>query len=170
MSAASSKAHAGGFLRRPDRLILVAPVIFAIHVAEEAPGFVDWVNALMRPPITPELFYAVNAAGLLITLLVTAATAVGGTRAAAWFALGWLSFLMLANAIFHITAAAMQGGYAPGSVSAALLYLPFFLVFLRAVAVAFPTPPAMLAAIMLIGGLPMLVHGSLILFAGSRLL
>jgi len=44
------------------RIVLLAPVIFAAHVVEEAPGFVEWTNSLLEDDITQQLFIAVNAA------------------------------------------------------------------------------------------------------------
>jgi hypothetical protein len=42
--------------RRDTRLIvglaLLAPIIFVIHVIEEAPTFVSWFNSLVEPDIT----------------------------------------------------------------------------------------------------------------------
>ena len=38
------------------RIVLLAPVIFVAHVAEETPGFVEWANSLMQEGITERLF------------------------------------------------------------------------------------------------------------------
>jgi hypothetical protein len=51
-------------------LVLVAPLLFILHVVEEAPGFVAWFNGLVPRGITQELFLAVNTGALLITLAV----------------------------------------------------------------------------------------------------
>jgi hypothetical protein len=83
-------------------------------------------------------------------------------------ALAWLGFLMFANGIFHIVASVMHG-YSPGTVTAAVVYLPFFALFARQVRRKYQLSPAVLATIALAGGIPMFVHGYLIAFRGSRL-
>lgn len=84
-------------------------------------------------------------------------------------AVAWLSFLMLTNAVFHITGAIVDRGYVPGLVTAILLYLPYCgwvawqVVHDRRVA------PGLLAGAAVLGAIPMAVHGYRILFLGSRL-
>jgi hypothetical protein len=36
----------------PARLLLLAPLVFVLHVGEEAPGFVAWFNRLVDPDIS----------------------------------------------------------------------------------------------------------------------
>lgn len=71
-------------------LLLVAPLIFIAHVAEEAPGFVTWVNAHIDRDITQDMFWTGNLAGLGITLLVVLIEWVGRSRVSAIVALAWL--------------------------------------------------------------------------------
>jgi hypothetical protein len=52
-------------------LAIALPLVFAVHVAEEAPGFVAWFNALVTPGITRRSFLSVNATAFLITLAVS---------------------------------------------------------------------------------------------------
>jgi hypothetical protein len=152
----------------PARVILLAPVVFLLHVAEEAPRFVAWFNALVEPDITTRLFLTVNASGLVVTLLATAFLAVTQDRIAVFLAVGWLSFLMLANGVFHLVATAVHG-YSPGTVTAAVLYLPFYAWFVgRVVAHDRPHPVALFLTIVL-GALPMAIHGYRIVFEGGRL-
>jgi hypothetical protein len=57
----------------PDRLsrgLLAAPLVFVAHFLEESPGFVRWFNAHVTQGITADLFWTVNATGLVITILV----------------------------------------------------------------------------------------------------
>lgn len=107
-------------------LAVALPVVFVLHVLEEAPGFVSWFNRHVDPDITSRLFFSVNAT-------------------------------------------AVQGGYAPGVVSGTLLYLPFSLVFIGVVARDCRLPLPLAAGVTLLGGLPMYIHGWLIVFRGSRL-
>ena len=143
-------------------------LIFPLHVLEEGERFVAWFNALASPPITLPSFLAVNAAAFAITMLVVALAAFGDKRAALLAAIGWFGFLFLGNAILHITGTLAHGRYAPGTVTALLLYLPFFLRFAWLAARAGP-PPALIAAVAALGAAPMLAHGWLIVFEGGRL-
>jgi hypothetical protein len=119
--------------------------------------------------ITADLFWTVNAVGLLITVLVTVAFWGTETTASVLLVVAWLSFLMLTNAVFHVTAAIVDRGYVPGLATAVILYLPYCgwvawqLVRERGVA------PAPLVAAAALGAIPMAVHGYRILFLGTRL-
>ncbi len=147
----------------------LVPVIFIIHVAEERAGFVAWFNRHVARGITPDLFWTVNLTGLAITLGMAAMLWIAPGRAAALVVLAWLSLIFAANGIFHVAAAVLDGGYAPGLVSAARLYLPFYAVYARAVVRLTGAAPARAATVAVLGAAPMLLHGYLILFRGSRL-
>src|ERR1043166_6927637 len=110
----------------PAKVTLLAPLVFGIHVLEEAPGFVQWFNSVVDRDISPQLFITVNATAFLITLVVAGIFAGTRTIAAALLAVSWLGFLMFANAIFHVTGAIVRREYVPGTVTAAALYLPYF--------------------------------------------
>lgn len=150
-------------------LAVALPVVFVLHVLEEAPGFVSWFNRHVDPDITSELFFSVNATAFAITVVVAVLIAAARDRATAMIAVAWVGFLMLANGLFHLVAAMVQGGYAPGVVSGTLLYLPFSLVFIGVVARDCRLPLPLAAGVTLLGGLPMYIHGWLIVFRGSRL-
>ncbi len=146
----------------------MALVIFPLHVIEEGERFVPWFNSLASPPITLPLFLAVNAAAFALSALVVALAAFGDSRASLLAAIGWFGFLFFANAIFHIIGTLAHGRYAPGTVTAVLLYLPFFLR-LAWLAARAGLRPALLAAVTALCAAPMLVHGWLIVFEGGRL-
>jgi len=162
-------SNSSAWLADPARLVLAAPLVFGIHVCEEAPGFVRWFNELVYRGIDQELFLSVNVAAFLVTLLVTAAAATARTKGSALAALAWLGFLMFANAVFHITGTLAHGRYAPGTVTAAVLYLPYFPPFARAVGRRWGVGLGAEAAITLLAGAPMFIHGYLIVFRHSRL-
>ena len=158
--------------RSPDRLgrgLLLAPLVFVIHSLEESPGFVPWFNAHVAQGITTDLFWTVNAAALLITVLVVLAYRAGESPGTAVLLVAWLSFLMLANAVFHITGAIVDRGYVPGLVTAIILYLPYCAWVARQLVGARRVAPGALAAAALVGAIPMAVHGYRILFLGTRL-
>lgn len=154
----------------PLRVVLLgAPVIFIAHVLEEAPRFVTWVNTHVTPGITQEMFWTGNFAGLGITIAVVAFEWLSQSKVSTAITIAWLSFLMVANAVLHLGAAVIDGAYVPGLITALLLYVPFWAVV---VAIAVRTrrlgaPVVTMAAVL--GALPMLAHGYLIAFRGSRL-
>lgn len=78
-------------------VLLAAPLVFAAHVYEEYPGFIAWMNARVSAPLTHETFALVNGTAFLVTLVLSAATALAGGRGLALALVGWLSFLMLAQ-------------------------------------------------------------------------
>lgn len=155
-----------------DRLargLLFAPLIFGAHFLEESPGFVPWFNAHVTRGITPDLFLTVNATGLLITVAVTVGFWTTRSTAAEVLVVAWLSFLMLTNAVFHITGAIVDRGYVPGLATAIFLYLPYSGWVARQVVRNRRVGPSLLAAAAAAGAIPMAVHGYRILFLGTRL-
>jgi Protein of unknown function with HXXEE motif len=147
--------------------ILLAPVIFVCHFLEESPTFVPWFNSHVARGITSDLFWTVNLTALAITLFVVVVEWVSRSSTSAILTLGWFGFLMGANALFHITGGFVDRAYVPGLITALLLYVPYYCwLFVRGARRA-GTAPVTFAAI--IGAAPMLIHGYLILFRGSRL-
>jgi|SRR5215475_12311918 len=147
--------------------ILLAPVIFVCHFLEESPTFVVWFNAHVARGITPDLFWSVNLSALVITLMVVGVEWAARSATTQILIIGWFGFLMGANALFHITGAVVDRSYVPGLVSAALLYVPYYSwLFVRS---AKRVNVVALIVAALLGATPMLVHGYLILFRGSRL-
>lgn len=151
------------------RLAAALPIVFILHVIEEAPGFVAWFNSLVARHISQQLFLTVNATAFVITVFVAIVVAVGGERGSALVGVGWVGFLMLANAIFHLVGTLALGRYCPGVITGTLLYLPLSLLFMRTVALELALPPRVVLAVALLGGIPMYIHGYLIVFRGSRL-
>jgi uncharacterized protein with HXXEE motif len=149
--------------------ILLAPLIFVCHFLEEAPTFVPWFNAHVSPGITPGMFWRVNLTGLVITLIVAAVEWYSRSGPSLAVVIAWLGSLMFANALFHIIGTLVDGGYVPGVITAALLYLPFYSwLFVRGVKQRRLGVSSMIVAA-IIGAIPMALHGYLILFRGSRL-
>ncbi len=151
------------------RIVLLAPVIFVAHVAEEAPGFVAWANSLMEDDITQQLFIAVNTVAFVVTAVLAVIVARSCSRDAIVLMLALLSFLMFGNAILHVGATVALGRYSPGVVTSVVLYLPFFFLFLRHAQRQFGIGFVSAAAVVAVGAFPMLLHGYLIIFRGSRL-
>lgn len=149
--------------------ILLAPLIFILHFLEEAPTFVSWFNSHVARGITPGMFWRVNLTALVITLIVVAAEWLSRSSLSLILVVGWFGFLMFANAILHIVGAFVDGRYVPGLGTAVLLYVPYYLwLFVRGVKRDFVSLP-LLILVAFIAAIPMLAHGYLILFRGSRL-
>ncbi|MEX1185889.1 MAG: HXXEE domain-containing protein [Gemmatimonadaceae bacterium] len=151
------------------RLLLAAPLIFVAHVVEEAPGFVTWVNAHIDRDITQSDFWTVNVTGLLITLAIVLFHWMSRSRSSAFLALTWIGFVMAGNAVLHTAGAIVDKGYAPGVITALLLYVPFSALIITRVVRTRRLSPTAVATAVVIGALPMLAHGYMILFRGTRL-
>ena len=152
-----------------SRAHLLAPFIFVCHFLEESPGFVEWFNSHVGRGITSGLFWQVNISALVITLIVVGFEWFSRSAFSLTLAIVWLSFLMLANAIFHVVGGLVDGQYGPGLATAILLYLPYYpWAFIKAVNSKRVKITGLVVAAVL-GSLPMLIHGYPILFRGSRL-
>ncbi len=151
------------------RLLWIAAGLFILHVAEEAPGFVDWINGMLAEPITRAQFVYYNAGGLIITVSIAAASSFSEDVIAALFGTAWLSFVMFANAVVHVAATLVFSTYSPGVVTSILLYLPFYFLFIRAVATETAVRTGAIATAASVGAVPMLIHGYLIIYEGRTL-
>lgn len=150
-------------------ILLAAPLIFVAHFLEEGYAFVAWFNAHVARGISEPTFRAVNNTALGITLGIVAIEWLSKSRASAAFAVAWISLLMFANALFHIAGAAVDGAYMPGLATSILLYLPFWAWIVAHVVRTRRLSRAATAAAVAVGAMPMLAHGYLIVFRGSRL-
>lgn len=152
-----------------SRALLLAPFIFICHFLEESPGFVEWFNAHVARGITSGLFWRVNISALVITAMVVGIEWFSRSAFSLMLVIGWLSFLMLANAVFHIVGGVVDKQYVPGLVTAILLYIPYYSwLFMKAMkSKRVKVIGLVLAAVL--GSLPMFMHGYLILFQGRRL-
>jgi hypothetical protein len=151
------------------RLAVALPFIFLAHVLEEAPGFVAWFNSLVARGITTPMFVRVNVVAGLITITLAAFVLADPGPPAGIALSAWVGFLMLANAVFHIVGTIAHARYCPGVVTATLLYLPAGTLTLRAVSREAAVPPGGVVLAAFVGAIPMLAHGYLIVFRGSRL-
>lgn len=150
-------------------LAIALPILFALHVLEEAPGFVAWFNSLVTPGITQRIFFSVNATGFVISLAIACLVATSRTAGACIVAVAWVGFLMLANGVLHLVATLVHSRYSPGVITGALLYLPFSFLFMKAIVRECAIPWRTVLPVALAGGIPMYIHGYLIVFRGSRL-
>jgi hypothetical protein len=151
------------------RLVLLAPAVFLLHVFEEAPGFVAWFNSLVPRGITQNLFLTVNAVALTITVVLALLVAASPRPAPGLVLAAWVGFLMIANGVLHLVGTIAHARYCPGVVSGTLLYLPYGALLLQRTARDLGLSRGLVFGSAAIGGLPMLVHGYLIVFRASRL-
>jgi hypothetical protein len=152
-----------------SRALLLAPFIFVCHFLEEAPDFVEWFNAHVSRGISPETFWRVNLSGLAITALVVGLERSTRSASSLGLAVMWLSFLMPANAALHVAGCVIDGQYVPGLATAVLLYLPYYSWLVRGAVRGRRIRALSVVGAALFGSVPMLIHGYLILFRGSRL-
>ena len=107
--------------------LLLAPVLFAAHVAEEAPGYVRWFNAIVVGQPIPETgFLAAQLTPFLAAAILGLGAAVTGSRWAGLVLVVWCSHFFFANAIYHLVASVVLVTFSPGLLTGTLLYLPFF--------------------------------------------
>jgi hypothetical protein len=151
------------------KLVLAAPLIFVIHVIEEAPGFVAWFNSLVPRGITQQTFLSVNAVALTITVLLAVLVVASADPASGLALATWIGFLFLGNGVLHIVGTLAHGRYCPGVITGTLLYLPYGVLLLHAVVRDLRVSAAAVASAAAVGAVPMLAHGYLIIFRGSRL-
>ena len=149
-------------------LARAAPWVFVAHVLEEAPGFVAWFNATVEPDIRQRTFLVVNGAALLVTHVV-ARVAASEFRVPALAFAAWTGFLFLANGLFHLVATIAHERYCPGVVTGTLVYLPYGALVLRGIARERGVRGTRVLGVAALGAAPMLAHGYLIVFEGSRL-
>jgi hypothetical protein len=151
------------------RLVLLAPLVFVLHVVEEAPGFVAWFNSLVPRGITQSTFLPVNGVALAITVAVALLAAAWPGAASGLLLTAWIGFLMLANGVLHLVGTIAHARYSPGVVTGTLLYIPYGALVLRGVVRDLGLKPGVVAVTAGVAAVPMLVHGYLIVFRASRL-
>jgi len=152
-----------------SRILLLAPLIFICHFLEEAPGFVEWFNAHVTRGITSETFWQVNLSGLVITIIIVGIEWLAPSDFSLSLVVAWFSFLMFANAIFHIVGSLVDQHYVPGLITAILLYLPYYSWLMMKIVKSGQIKISVLFGAAVLGATPMCIHGYRILFSGSRL-
>jgi 4-amino-4-deoxy-L-arabinose transferase-like glycosyltransferase len=150
-------------------IIILAPVIFIGHFLEESAGFVSWFNEHVSRGITPGLFWNVNILALVVTLVVTIIELFEPSFISASLIVLWFSFLMLANAIFHITGGIVDQKYVPGLITAIVLYIPYYFFIVGRILKKGRLRVGWLIILAILGSALMLIHGYMILFLGDRL-
>lgn len=151
------------------KVVLFAPLVFILHVLEEFPGFVAWFNSLVPRGITQSTFLPVNAVALAITLALALLVAALPHPGSGLLLAAWVGFLFIANGLLHLGGTIAHERYSPGVVTGTLLYLPYGALLLQRTVRDLALKPGVVIGTATLGGIPMLVHGYLIVFRGSRL-
>jgi hypothetical protein len=169
LAGGSVNRMSAGVTDHVSRIAVLAPFIFVCHFLEESPGFVEWFNSHVARGITSGLFWRVNISALVITLVVVGIEWFSRSDFSLTLVIAWLGFLMLANAIVHIAGGLVDRQYVPGLVTAVLLYIPYYLWLIVKAVRSERVNPSILFVASVLGSIPMLIHGYLIVFRGSRL-
>jgi Protein of unknown function with HXXEE motif len=105
---------------------------FAIHVAEEwFAGFTTWVAQIAGRPMPDRAFLAINAIAML--LLLIGIRAASRSESKGWIAVA-IAAIVLINTVSHMAGAVLTQSYAPGLISAVVLYVPLgSLTLIRAI-------------------------------------
>lgn len=116
--------------RDPTLLWLLAAA-FLVHVTEEwLGGFPQWLARIVSRPLPDDAFFIIN--GVVLILLVAGVRAAARDESNGWIAVT-IATIALVNTAAHIAGAILVRGYAPGLVSAVILYVPLgALIMIRA--------------------------------------
>jgi hypothetical protein len=117
---------------RDAALLWLFVAAFAIHVAEEwVGGFPDWVANVVSRPMPHAAFLIIN--GVAMLLMIAGVRAAIRTERSGWIAVT-IATIALVNTLAHLAGAVLTRGYAPGLISAVVLYVPLgSLTMIRAI-------------------------------------
>jgi hypothetical protein len=114
------------------RAAWLLPAAFALHVAEEAPGFTAWVRRHASPRYSKRDFWRNNALGMAMTLAATPLAVRARDRRVAYaYYIVVLTQQALFNPAFHAATTMAWRTYSPGLASS-LLFLPLWAQATRA--------------------------------------
>ena len=107
--------------RDPTLLWLLAAA-FLVHVTEEwLGGFPQWLARIVSRPLPDDAFFILN--GVVLALIVAGIRAAARDQSNGWIAVT-IATIALVNTAAHIAGAILVRGYAPGLISAVILYVP----------------------------------------------
>lgn len=107
---------------RDAALLWLFVAAYAIHIAEEwFAGFPAWVARVVSQPMPPAAFLIINAVAM--ALLIAGVRAAVRSEASGWIAVT-VATIALVNTLSHLGGAFLTRGYAPGVISAVVMYIP----------------------------------------------
>ena len=134
------------------------PLTYGLHIAEEYwLRFPSWVSQNFRTFVSNPQFLLLN--GVFWLLMVVAVIAILARPSLAWLVVT-LAAIVGINAALHLLGSLVTFSYSPGSITAALLYLPLVLYASRQVRERVPSGLALLAV-----GLGAAIHAGVMLLA-----
>ena len=140
------------------RAILLLPVAFLLHLAEEWFGGISaWTLVALGSEIRPERFALIN--GIAFPIFAIGTLAAYRHARMAWFGVTFAALLGL-NAVLHTLATLGFGQYSPGTVTGLLLYVPLSAIVLRSSAARLSRPVFVKAVLF-----GVLLHGLVSFFA-----
>ena len=149
---------------RDAPLLWLLVAAFVIHVAEEwFAGFPQWIATVAGRPVPLEAFFLIN--GVALALMIAGVRAAVRRESSGWIVVA-IATIALINTLAHVGGAMLTRGYAPGLISAVVLYVPLgALTMIRALDQASPVAVRRGVAV------GALLHAAvfLVAFAASRL-
>lgn len=134
------------------------PLAYGLHIAEEYwLHFPDWVAHVSRSSVSIPQFLSLN--GALWLLMVASIAAIRARTSLAWL-VATLAAILVINAALHLGGSLVTSTYSPGSITAALLYLPLAAYSYRKVRPRFARGLVLRAA-----GLGVAIHAGVMLLA-----
>jgi hypothetical protein len=133
--------------------LLLAPLVYAIHHAEEHLflNFRAWRLKYFpdNNALSTEAILAILVSFGLVYIIIHASVP---TKVSAWMALTFLMATQVHNAIFHLGATIAFRDFSPGLITAILLYLPVNLLIARSAVKEEWVSPRQLGVIFVAGG------------------
>lgn len=134
------------------------PLAYGLHIAEEYwQEFPDWVARFSGVHISDARFTFLN--GAFWVLMIACVLAIRARSSLAWLA-ATLAAIIGLNAALHLLGSLVTHSYSPGSITAALLYLPLSAYAIREVLPRISRGLALRAA-----GLGVVIHAGAMLLA-----
>jgi uncharacterized protein with HXXEE motif len=123
----------------PARVLWAVPAAVLLHNVEEAltmPRYAPKVLALVPDtirPLLPSLDYMYVALGVATAIPIALALLARRRASSSWATYGLLlvAAVVLVNVVWHLVAAIVLGGYAPGVLTAVAVNLPVMVTVLR---------------------------------------
>jgi hypothetical protein len=107
---------------RDAALLWLLAAAFAIHIAEEwIGGFPEWVARIASRPMPNGAFLIIN--GIAMALMIVGVRAAIRSERSGWIAVT-IATIALVNTLAHLAGAILTRSYAPGLISAVVLYVP----------------------------------------------
>jgi hypothetical protein len=107
---------------RDPALLWIFAAAFLLHVADEwLTGFPQWVARILSRPLPDAAFFIMN--GIVLLLIIAGVRAAARDESNGWMAVT-IATIALVNTAAHAGGAILTRGYAPGLITAVMLYVP----------------------------------------------